>query len=236
MHTYVLPKVRGRSPSGHYLLHTWWSRTLVHRKICVVVGQTKRDRNIAREWVARSTSCGRPFNALFDVGMRVFNSAQVISRNTLRATPPRTIGTKWYSKHKHVEKTWQNRFEKAGRLPKFYFTSARLNCVPCAKQTVSSNNDNFIGKRQHFEIRNAGDFVERRDPFPVNAVARGRGMGVIPRMPEKIRMVGNEGPITDCLIHRVTKYSGFHDACVRFSFLFLAKRYFANKLIQTGLS
>ena len=144
VHTYVLPKVRGRSPSGHYLLHTWRSRTLVHRKICVVVGQTKRDRNIAREWVARSTSCGRPFNALFDVGMRVFNSAQVISRNTLRATPPRTIGTEWYSKHKHVEKTWQNRFEKAGRLPKFYFTSARLNCVPCAKQTVSSNNDNLF--------------------------------------------------------------------------------------------
>ena len=45
-------------------------------------------------------------------------------------------------------------------------------------------------------------------------------MGAMPPMPEKIRIVGNEGPVTDCLIHRVTKYSGFHDACVRFSFLF----------------
>ena len=45
-------------------------------------------------------------------------------------------------------------------------------------------------------------------------------MGVMLLKPDKIRMVGNEGPITDCLFHRVTKYSGFHDACVRFSFLF----------------
>ena len=29
---------------------------------------------------------------------------------------------------------------------------------------------------------------------------------------------GNGGPITDCLIHTVTKCSGFQDACVRFSF------------------
>ena len=31
----------------------------------------------------------------------------------------------------------------------------------------------------------------------------------------------NRGPITDCLIHRVTTYSGFQYACVRFSFPFL---------------
>ena len=36
--------------------------------------------------------------------------------------------------------------------------------------------------------------------------------------PGKIRMVGNGGPITGRLIHSVTKYSGFWDACVRYSF------------------
>ena len=32
------------------------------------------------------------------------------------------------------------------------------------------------------------------------------------------RMAGYEGQITGCLIHRVTKYNGFPNACVRFSF------------------
>ena len=31
-----------------------------------------------------------------------------------------------------------------------------------------------------------------------------------------IRMVGNGGPITGCLIHKVITYSGIQDACVRF--------------------
>ena len=43
--------------------------------------------------------------------------------------------------------------------------------------------------------------------------ARGHGPN-----PGKNRIVGNEGPITTCPIHRVTKYSGFQDACVRLSF------------------
>ena len=42
--------------------------------------------------------------------------------------------------------------------------------------------------------------------------------GPCPLIRGEIRMVGNGWPITGCLIHRVTKYSGFQDACVRFSF------------------
>ena len=34
------------------------------------------------------------------------------------------------------------------------------------------------------------------------------------RIPENVE---NGESITGCLIHRVTKYSGFQDACVRFS-------------------
>ena len=36
--------------------------------------------------------------------------------------------------------------------------------------------------------------------------------------------VGNGGPITGCLVRIVTKYSGFQDACVRFSFSVLPFR------------
>ena len=36
--------------------------------------------------------------------------------------------------------------------------------------------------------------------------------------------VGNGGPITGCLFHRITKYSEFQDACVRFSFPVLTFR------------
>ena len=39
-----------------------------------------------------------------------------------------------------------------------------------------------------------------------------------PPIPEKSRTVGNGEPIIGCLIHRVTRYSGFRDGCVRFSF------------------
>ena len=56
-----------------------------------------------------------------------------------------------------------------GRLPKFYFTSERLNCIPQNRQchqiltmyfSSSRIYRSFTGKRQHFETRNAGDFVE----------------------------------------------------------------------------
>ena len=50
---------------------------------------------------------------------------------------------------------------------------------------------------------------------------------------EKIRMVGNGGPITGCLIHIVTQYSGFQDACVIFSFRVLPFRKIV--IIQIGL-
>ena len=36
-----------------------------------------------------------------------------------------------------------------------------------------------------------------------------------PQFRKEIRMVGNRGPITGCLIHIVTKYRGYKDACVR---------------------
>ena len=39
-----------------------------------------------------------------------------------------------------------------------------------------------------------------------------------PQSQKKIRMMRNGGPITGRLIHRITKYSGFHDAFVTFSF------------------
>ena len=39
----------------------------------------------------------------------------------------------------------------------------------------------------------------------------------MPPNPGKIRMVGNGEPINGCMIHRVTKYSGFRDLCGRFS-------------------
>ena len=42
--------------------------------------------------------------------------------------------------------------------------------------------------------------------------------GHAPQLRTKIWMVWNGGPITGRLIHRVTKYSGFQNACVRFSF------------------
>jgi len=45
--------------------------------------------------------------------------------------------------------------------------------------------------------------------------------GPWPPNPWKIRIVGNGGPITGCLIHRIIKYTGLHDDCVRFSFAVL---------------
>ena len=39
-----------------------------------------------------------------------------------------------------------------------------------------------------------------------------------PQPRKQIMIVGNGVQITGCLIHRVTKYRGFQDACVRFSF------------------
>ena len=56
-----------------------------------------------------------------------------------------------------------------GRLPKFYFTSASLNCVRQNRQchqimTIYFSSSrvyrSFTGKRQHFAIWNAGDFIE----------------------------------------------------------------------------
>ena len=35
---------------------------------------------------------------------------------------------------------------------------------------------------------------------------------------ENIRMLGNGGTINGCFIHRVTTYSAFQDACIKFSF------------------
>ena len=35
-------------------------------------------------------------------------------------------------------------------------------------------------------------------------------------------MIDNGGPITGCLIRRVTKYTGYKDVCIRFSFPVLA--------------
>ena len=52
----------------------------------------------------------------------------------------------------------------------------------------------------------------------------GAGRVPCPQPREKIRMVGNGGPITGCLIHRVTTYGGLLDACVRFSFTVLPFR------------
>ena len=49
-----------------------------------------------------------------------------------------------------------------------------------------------------------------------------------PQSRKKILLVGNVGPITGCLIHRVTNYSGFQDACLRFSFPVLSIH---NKII-----
>ena len=51
--------------------------------------------------------------------------------------------------------------------------------------------------------------------FYVSGVARGGPGGHSPQSQKQIRMVLNGGPITGCLIHRVTKYRGFQDACVR---------------------
>ena len=56
-----------------------------------------------------------------------------------------------------------------GRLPKFYYTSARLYFLPQNRQchqimTIYFSSSrvyrSFTGKRQHFEIRNAGEFAE----------------------------------------------------------------------------
>ena len=69
--------------------------------------------------------------------------------------------------HTHREKTfWKgpnNLGHLIGRLPKFYFTSARLNCIPQNRHghqimTICFSNSricrSFTGKRQHFEIIN----------------------------------------------------------------------------------
>ena len=44
----------------------------------------------------------------------------------------------------------------------------------------------------------------------LSSVATVRSGGHAPQSRKTIRMVGNGGPITGCLIHRVTTYSGFH--------------------------
>ena len=46
---------------------------------------------------------------------------------------------------------------------------------------------------------------------------RGRAVGNLIRCLASVGIVGNGGPITGYLIHKFTKYSGFQDACVRFS-------------------
>ena len=57
----------------------------------------------------------------------------------------------------------------------------------------------------------------------------------MPPNPGNSRIVGNGGPISGRVIHRVAKYSVFHNACVRFSFSVLP---FCKTIviIQTGLS
>ena len=55
-----------------------------------------------------------------------------------------------------------------------------------------------------------------------------------PLIPGKIRMVGTGGTITCCLIHKVTKYTGYEDTCVRVSFPVLPFR--KEIIVQTGLS
>ena len=47
---------------------------------------------------------------------------------------------------------------------------------------------------------------------------RSQGGPLPPVREKKIRMVGNGGPATGRLILRVTKYSGFQDAFIRFPF------------------
>ena len=59
--------------------------------------------------------------------------------------------------------------------------------------------------------------------------------GPCPPIPGKMRMVGNGEPINGCLFHRVTKYRGFQDFCVRFSFSALTFRK-TIVIIQIGLS
>ena len=74
------------------------------------------------------------------------------------------------------------------------------------------------------------DILMSLSPFSFySAVARGW-----PTISKEISMVGNGGPITGCMIHRVIKYSGFQDACVIF---FSPVLPFLQKLviIQIGL-
>ena len=62
-----------------------------------------------------------------------------------------------------------------------------------------------------------------------SGVVRGKGAGAMaPAFPEKISMKGNGGPIAGCRIHSVTKYSGFQDAFVRFSFPVVPFRNFVS--------
>ena len=68
-----------------------------------------------------------------------------------------------------------------------------------------------------------------------SGVAKGGGAGGHgPQSRKQCRIVGNGGGGGRCLIHRVTKYSGFQDACVRF----VSQSFrFATKIrIQIGLS
>ena len=53
-----------------------------------------------------------------------------------------------------------------------------------------------------------------------SGVASAGGGGGGQPQSRKIRMMVNEGPITGCLIHTVTKYRGYKDPCVRLSFQF----------------
>ena len=56
-----------------------------------------------------------------------------------------------------------------------------------------------------------------------------------PQSRNNIRMVENEGPMTGCLIHRITRYNGFRDVCVRFYFPVLPFRK-TIVIIQIGIS
>ena len=53
----------------------------------------------------------------------------------------------------------------------------------------------------------------------------------------QIRMLETGVPITDCLIRRVTKYSGFQDACLKFSFLDLhfRQKWHNSNMIKLGI-
>ena len=70
-----------------------------------------------------------------------------------------------------------------------------------------------VSSRRDYQLSHV---LHRRRHLPVGVYYVGLFSGVAkgpgdhgPPMPDKIRMVGNGGPIIGCLIHSVTKYSGF---------------------------